>query len=64
MRDMQNMAAPQQQMGQPQDMNRVFQAEKESLDLTVHKWDLLDVEARVLDRLRGSTSKIALKKHQ
>lgn len=47
------MAAPQQaQMGQPQDMNKVFLSEKESLDLISHDWDLQNVEQRLLEKLQ------------
>jgi hypothetical protein len=51
MRDMQQMAQPQQAMmqpGQPQDMLKVFKSEKESLDLIVHQWELSDIEDRLL----------------
>ncbi|RKP08653.1 integral membrane protein DUF106-domain-containing protein [Thamnocephalis sphaerospora] len=53
MRDMQAMGgmgmAP---TGQPQDFNKLFLAEKENLELTVHRWELDDVEKRVLKKYR------------
>ena len=51
MRDMQNMAQP-APMGQPPDMSKIFQSEKESLELTVHHWDLDKVEERILNKYR------------
>ncbi|KAF8949315.1 ER membrane complex subunit 3 [Haplosporangium gracile] len=34
--------------GQPQDMHKIFLAEKENLDLTEHEWGLENVETRLL----------------
>ena len=62
MKDMQAMTGQQQAMGQPQDMHKFFQAEKESLDLTVHVWDLQYVEQRLFDSLKGAQASI--KKNQ
>ena len=54
---MQSMAAPQQQqMGQPQDMSKIFLSERESLDLTVHEWDLTRIEQRMYQQLTGMQS--------
>ena len=51
------MAVPQQQMaGQAPDMQKVFQSEKESLELTQHQWDLQDVEARLLKKLTAAAA--------
>lgn len=54
MQDMQNMAQmqQQQQMGQVQDMQKLFQGEKEAVDLTVHVWYLQDVEQRLMSEVR------------
>jgi ER membrane protein complex subunit 3 len=47
-----NMAANMQQqqaMGQQQDMSKVFQSERDSLDLVLHDWSLLkDAEVRLV----------------
>jgi hypothetical protein len=62
LKDMQSMAVPQQQMGQPQDMNKLFLAEKEHLDLIIHEWDLADIETRLLYKLqlqRSSPAELA-----
>lgn len=44
MRAMGAMAAP----GQPVDMNKLFVAAKEDLDILHHRWDLANVEQRLL----------------
>ena len=56
MRDMQamgGMAAP----GQPVDMDRLFTVEKENLEQHLHKWELADVEQRLLGSAHGHATK-------
>jgi hypothetical protein len=53
MRDMQAMGGMGMgQPGQPQDFNKLFLAEKENLELTVHRWELQNVEKRILKKYR------------
>ncbi|KAI9592027.1 integral membrane protein DUF106-domain-containing protein [Syncephalis fuscata] len=54
MRDMQAMGGMgMAQTGQPQDFNKLFSAEKENLELTVHRWELQNVEKRILKKYRA-----------
>jgi hypothetical protein len=52
MKEMQHMAMPagQNPMGQQPDLTKMFQSEKEFLDLAVHDWSLDNVEERVLKK--------------
>jgi hypothetical protein len=58
MRDMQAMAMTQQQpMGQAPDMKKIYQSERESLDLTQHRWAVENVEERVVAILELASKK-------
>ena len=55
MRDMQAMGGM-GATGQPVDMGKLFTVEKENLDLHTHKWELADVEQRLLKAASGSSA--------
>ncbi|RKP27493.1 integral membrane protein DUF106-domain-containing protein [Syncephalis pseudoplumigaleata] len=41
------------QPGQPQDFSKLFADEKDNLELTVHRWELHNVEKRILKKYRA-----------